>query len=101
MMSNRTWDEWVADYSLSHQNPTNQRCHAIGIPTVVVGVLLLILSIFVNGLWPIALAVFSIGWLFQFTGHYFEKKPPEFFKDPRFLLVGTRWWWLKHVARPK
>jgi uncharacterized membrane protein YGL010W len=31
-------------------------------------------------------------WVFQFVGHAFERKPPEFFKDWRFLFVGLRWW---------
>ncbi len=39
------------------------------------------------------LALFVVGWIFQFVGHFFEGKPPEFFKDPRFLLVGLRWWY--------
>jgi len=26
---------------------------------------------------------------------HFEGKPPEFFQDWRFLLVGARWWWAK------
>ena len=36
-----------------------------------------------------------VGWLLQFVGHYFEGKPPEFFKDWRFLFVGLRWWYKK------
>jgi len=42
--------------------------------------------------------LFFLGWLFQFLGHAFEGKPPEFFKDWRFLFVGLQWW-LKTVAR--
>jgi uncharacterized membrane protein YGL010W len=40
-------------------------------------------------------ALFLIGWAFQFIGHAFEGKPPEFFSDWRFLFVGVRWWWAK------
>ena len=40
----------------------------------------------------LALALFVIGWIFQFVGHAFEGKPPEFFHDWRFLFVGLRWW---------
>jgi uncharacterized membrane protein YGL010W len=36
-----------------------------------------------------------VGWVFQFIGHYYEKKPPEFLKDWRFLFVGLRWWFAK------
>jgi len=52
-------------------------------------------SFFGAGLWRWALALFLIGWIFQFVGHYYEKKPPEFFKDWRFLFVGLRWWLAK------
>jgi uncharacterized membrane protein YGL010W len=44
--------------------------------------------------WP-ALAVFIVGWVLQFIGHYVEGEPPEFFKDWRFLFVGLRWWLAK------
>jgi len=53
---------------------------------------------FVFGLWRVALALFVIGWILQFVGHYFEGKPPEFFKDWRFLFVGLRWWLKKVVG---
>ena len=52
-------------------------------------------SIFIHHLWIYALALFLIGWVFQFIGHAFEGKPPEFFHDWRFLFVGVRWWWAK------
>lgn len=67
----------------------------IGIPLVAVSVLLLILSPFVEGLFFYAAALFVLGWVFQFLGHWFEGKPPEFFKDWRFLFVGLRWWFQK------
>ena len=40
-----------------------------------------------------------LGWALQFVGHAFEGKPPEFFKDWRFLFVGFRWWLLKITGR--
>ena len=43
-------------------------------------------------LWMVALALFVVGWIFQFVGHAYEGKPPEFMKDWRFLFVGMRWW---------
>ncbi len=101
MLGNRTWDEWIAQYATSHQNPVNRFCHTIGIPMIVlslfVGVAALVLALISAPLiaaqlgW-IALALFVVGWLFQFVGHAFEGKPPEFLSDWRFLLVGTRWW---------
>jgi len=52
-----------------------------------------------HGLWPWALALFVVGWIFQFVGHWYEKKPPEFLKDWRFLFVGLRWWFAKLRGR--
>ncbi len=74
-------------------------CHTLGIPMIVLSLLLLLASIFIAGLWKIALALFALGWILQFIGHAFEGKPPEFFKDWRFLLVGLRWWWAKVRGR--
>ena len=95
MMGGRSWDEWVDEYSESHQHPVNSFMHTFGIPMIVLSVLLIIPSFFISGLWRFALALFVIGWILQFVGHYFEGKPPEFFKDYRFLFVGTRWWYKK------
>ena len=92
MLGNRSWDDWIAQYSTSHQNPINRICHTIGIPLIVLSLAFLIVTIFVHRFWPIALGLFVVGWIFQFVGHAFEGKPPEFFSDWRFLLVGTRWW---------
>ena len=95
MLGNRTNDQWIAQYSSSHQHPVNRACHTLGIPTILLSVVLFIASIFLHRLWPYALGLFVIGWILQFIGHAFEGKPPEFFQDWRFLLVGTRWWWAK------
>lgn len=94
-MGGRTWDEWIAEYSLAHQNRINQITHQFGIPMIALSILLIVPSIFVGRLWMIALGLFIVGWILQFIGHYFEGKPPEFFKDWRFLLVGLRWWFAK------
>ena len=94
-LGNRSWEEWIAQYGQSHQHPVNRFCHTIGIPMIVVSIILLVLSLFVSGLWRAGLALFILGWVFQFVGHYVEGKPPEFFKDWRFLFVGLRWWFAK------
>ena len=47
--------------------------------------------------WGIGL--FVVGWVFQFIGHAFEGKPPEFLKDWRFLFVGLRWWFAKMAGK--
>jgi len=92
MMGGKSWDDWINEYSKSHENKINQITHKIGIPMIAVSILLLPAALFVAGLWKISLALFVIGWVFQFIGHYFEGKPPEFMKDWRFLFVGLRWW---------
>lgn len=95
MLGNRPWPEWIQEYSLSHQHKFNRLCHTVGIPMIVVSLLLFIAVPFFEGLWMIAAGLFVLGWVFQFIGHAFEKKPPEFFKDWRFLFVGLRWWFAK------
>lgn len=94
-MGGKTWEEWIAEYSESHQNKINQLTHTFGIPMIALSIFLIIPSIFITGLWKIAVWLFIIGWVLQFIGHYFEGKPPEFLKDWRFLFVGLRWWLAK------
>ena len=98
MMGGRSWDEWIAEDAESHQHPVNRVTHTIGIPMIVLSIILVPISFFISYVWIAALSLFVIGWLLQFIGHYFEGKPPEFFKDYRFLFVGTRWW-LKKVTK--
>ena len=99
MLGNRSWDDWIAQYSTSHQNPVNRVCHTIGIPLILLSLAVLLATAFVHRLWPVALGLFLVGWIFQFVGHAFEGKAPEFFSDWRFLLVGTRWWVAKVRGR--
>jgi uncharacterized membrane protein YGL010W len=99
LMSPRTWADWLAEYSQSHQNPTNRLCHTIGIPLVAASVALAAVSVLVPKLWPLSAALFVVGWCFQFIGHAAEGKPPEFTKDWRFLFVGLRWWLAKMRGR--
>ncbi|TFG53689.1 MAG: DUF962 domain-containing protein [Gemmatimonadales bacterium] len=99
MLGGKSWNEWIAQYSLSHQHPINRVCHTIGIPLIAVSLPLFLVAIAVPGVWPIPLGLFVVGWLFQFAGHAVEGKPPEFFKDWRFLFVGLRWWVAKIRGR--
>ncbi len=39
----------------------------------------------------LGLAVFVIGWIFQFIGHKIEGKKPSFIQDLQFLLIGPIW----------
>ena len=99
MLGGRRWDEWISRYERSHQNPVNRFCHTVGIPLIVLSLPLLLLSVWVDGLWTVGLGLFLLGWIFQFAGHALEGKPPEFFHDWRFLFVGVRWWVAKMRGR--
>lgn len=39
----------------------------------------------------IEIALFVLGWIFQFIGHFFEGKKPAFFKNAEHLLIGPVW----------
>jgi uncharacterized membrane protein YGL010W len=91
--------EWIAQYGESHQHPINRALHTLGIPMIAVSVPLFGVAWAVGRWWAMPWSLFVAGWSLQFVGHAFEGKPPEFFKDPRFLLVGLRWWFAKTRGR--
>ena len=91
-MGGKSWDDWIEEYSESHQNKINQITHKIGIPLIASSILSLPLVFVIDRFWLVSLGMFLLGWIFQFVGHHFEGKPPEFLKDYRFLFVGLRWW---------
>ena len=99
LMGGRSWDEWIAQYGRSHQHPVNRLCHTLGIPLIALSIPLLIAGCFVRALLVPAIVLFVVGWIFQFVGHAVEGKPPEFFHDWRYLLVGLRWWVAKLRGR--
>jgi uncharacterized membrane protein YGL010W len=99
MLSDRSWDEWIAQYATSHQHAVNRACHTLGIPLIALSLLLLPLAMVGRGWLWLSAGLFLAGWALQFIGHAFEGKPPEFFKDWRFLLVGLRWWFAKVRGR--
>jgi uncharacterized membrane protein YGL010W len=99
LFSTRTWDDWIAAYAASHRHPVNRLCHTVGIPLITLSVIVFLMGLAVGGLWPWAVVLFVVGWIFQFVGHAYEGKPPEFLKDWRFLLVGMRWWVAKLRGR--
>src|ERR1700690_62413 len=99
VLGGRPNEQWISQYGSSHRHPVNRLCHTLGIPTILLSIPVFVASIFFHRLWVYALALFLIGWVFQFIGHAFEGKPPEFFHDWRFLLVGVRWWWAKIHGR--
>ena len=95
MFAGKSWQAWIAQYALSHQNRVNQITHLFGIPMIAASLPMLLMALVWPQLWPWALGLFIAGWMLQFIGHAFEGKPPEFFKDWRFLFVGLRWWFAK------
>lgn len=89
---NAEWTRLLEDYKQQHQDPRNQACHRIGIPMIAAS---LPIGATIVGL-PIAASLFTVGWGFQFLGHYFEGNSPAFFSDRRSLLVGLLWWLQKN-----
>ena len=92
MLGNRSWEDWIHQYSASHQHPINRTCHTFGIPMIAGSLLLIPLVLWRIGWWWLPVTLFAAGWALQFAGHAFEGRPPEFLKDWRFLFVGVRWW---------
>ena len=86
-------------YLESHQHPVNRACHTVGIPLIVISIPLALAGLWFSPLAIAAAVLFVSGWIFQFVGHAVEHKPPEFFTDWRFLLVGLRWWIAKMSGR--
>ncbi len=85
---NEEWSRMMEGYSADHQDARNQLCHSIGIPMIAAS---LPVGATIVGL-PLAAALFTVGWTFQFVGHAFEGKKPSFVDDKRQLVVGALWW---------
>ncbi len=85
---NREWSQLMEDYAADHQDPRNQFCHKIGIPLIAGSIPV---GATIVGL-PLATAMFTTGWTFQFVGHAFEGKKPSFVEDKRALVIGLVWW---------
>jgi uncharacterized membrane protein YGL010W len=99
VMGRADWNAWISEYAQSHQHPVNRACHTLGIPMIALSVPLVVPALLVRGFWVVPLGLFGVGWIFQFIGHAFEGKPPEFLRDWRFLFVGLRWWFAKIQGR--
>lgn len=99
ILGTRPMSEWIRQYAQSHQHPVNRWLHTLGIPMIVLALAMALAGVVAPALrWPAA-AFFVAGWVLQFVGHAVEGKPPEFFSDWRFLLVGVRWWLAKIQGR--
>lgn len=83
-------ESFVENYKAKHRHPLNKLSHSIGIPLIVISLPLFFFN------WRWALALFIVGWAFQFLGHLIEGNQPAFFRNPLYLLVGP--WWLLRRA---
>lgn len=84
-------ESFIENYKAKHQHPVNKLAHSIGIPMIVISLPLFLFN------WRWALALFVVGWVFQFVGHLVEGNQPAFFKNPFYLLVGP-WWLVRRAA---
>lgn len=76
---------FMEDYKAKHKHPLNRLTHSIGIPLIVLSLPLFFFN------WRAALALFIIGWILQFVGHWIEGNQPAFFRNPVYLLIGPLW----------
>lgn len=86
--------DFLETYKEKHQHPINRLTHTFGIPMIVISLPLFFFD------WRWALGLFTVGWILQFIGHWFEGKAPAFFSDIKFLLVGP-WWWVQKTFGKK
>jgi len=81
-----SFDKYMAQYNHEHTNPWNKVMHGVGIPLILAGIVLLILT-----WWRIGLAFFVAGWILLFAGHRIEGNKPAFFQGVIYFLVGPIW----------
>jgi len=79
-------DKYMAQYDHEHTNPWNKVMHAIGIPIILAGIILVALTF-----WRTGLAFFVAGWILLFAGHRIEGNKPAFFQGLVYFLVGPIW----------
>ncbi len=73
----RSFHEHMQLYRAEHRTIGCRLSHMVGVPVIVASFPML----FINWRWAIAL--FVIGWIIQFAGHYyFEKNRPVLMADP-------------------
>jgi len=82
----RSFTQYMAQYDHEHTNPWNKMLHGIGIPIIIAGIVLLVLTF-----WRIGAALFAGGWILLFVGHRVEGNKPAFFQGVIYFLVGPVW----------
>lgn len=78
--------DYMSRYEHEHTSPWNRALHAIGIPIIFAGLILLALL-----QWQWGLSLFLGGWVLLFVGHKIEGNNPAFFQGPIYFLVGPLW----------
>ncbi|HEX8852947.1 MAG TPA: DUF962 domain-containing protein [Pyrinomonadaceae bacterium] len=76
---------FMENYKAKHQHPLNRLTHNIGIPLIVISLVVFFFN------WRWALAMFVVGWILQFVGHWIEGNQPAFFRNPVYLIIGPLW----------
>ncbi len=81
-----SFSQYMSQYDHEHTNAWNKVFHAIGIPIILAGIVLAVLTH-----WKIGLALFVGGWILLFAGHRIEGNKPAFFQGVIYFLVGPIW----------
>ncbi|HLK03221.1 MAG TPA: DUF962 domain-containing protein [Candidatus Acidoferrum sp.] len=77
---------YMSQYDHEHHSGWNKLLHAIGIPLIFAGIVLLVLRH-----WGWGAGSFVGGWVLLLLGHRIEGNNPAFFQGPIYLLVGPIW----------
>ena len=68
----------MSHYRAEHKTAGCRISHMIGVPMIIGSLPVLIWN------WQVGLAMFVVGWAFQFAGHrYFEQNKPVLMADPK------------------
>ena len=79
-------DQYMAQYDHEHTNVWNKVMHGIGIPIILAGIVLAVLTH-----WKLGLGMFAVGWVLLLSGHRIEGNKPAFFQGLIYFLVGPLW----------
>ncbi len=79
-------EKYMSQYDHEHTNVWNKLLHGVGIPIILAGIILAILTF-----WRIGLALFVGGWILLLAGHRIEGNKPAFFQGLIYFLVGPIW----------
>lgn len=90
-MKFKTFEEFYPVYLSEHSNLTSRKLHFVGTSVVII----LMLTVFLTGSWPLLIAIPVAGYGCAWVGHFFfEKNRPLTFKHPFFSLMGDfRMFW--------